>query len=399
MLSRLDWTRILTILLSILAALALLYIFIWMFQLLLIPILMLLVAWMLSYVLNPMVDFFDSWGIPRGLSALFVYLLVVFSLGVGLFLLITPLTAQANALSKQIPLQLHELLLRVHDLESALLSLGIPIQVNQLIQSNTTQAKPDGGQVLGTAVGVVSGFAQAMVHIIITLVLSFYLVLDSRRIGRRVVRLAPEQYREKILFAQSQINRVVGGYLRAQLLTGITIGVLAGVGCWILGVPYPLIIGLLAGMLELIPMVGPILAAVPALLIAAFQPFPLVLWVLLYFLAVQQLETHIIVPRLAGHAVGIHPLGALLALVIGTELGGLWGAIFAVPAAGVAWVFAVAAYHSLTTTPVPSTPRQIRRMPPFSFGGRTLFRPPHPPANQTKTVVQPGTSTEKPQES
>ena len=140
----------------------------------------------------------------------------------------------------------------------------------------------------------------------------------------------------------------------------LTIGVAAAVGCWLLGVPYPLVVGLLAGLFELVPMLGPILAAVPAVLISLTQPFPLVLWVIVFFIVIQQIEANVIGPKITGHAVGLHPLGALLALVAGAELGGLVGALFAVPVAGILYVLAVAVYWQWQGQRVPDAPQPPR---------------------------------------
>jgi predicted PurR-regulated permease PerM len=93
-------------------------------------------------------------------------------------------------------------------------------------------------------------------------------------------------------------------------------------------------------------MFGPILSVVPAAIIALFMPFPTVIWVLLFFLAVQQLENNVLAPRISGHTVGLHPLGAMFALLAGFQLAGLLGGLFAVPLAGVLWVLVGAAYRS-----------------------------------------------------
>ena len=146
---------------------------------------------------------------------------------------------------------------------------------------------------------------------------------------------------------------MLGGYLRGQLVMAATIGAIAGLGCWLLGLPYALVLGVLAGLFELVPMFGPILSAVPAVLVALFLPFPTVLWVALFFFAVQQVESNILGPRITGHAVGLHPLGALFALLAGLQLAGVLGALFAVPVAGILWVLVAAAYRGGVAEPPP----------------------------------------------
>jgi predicted PurR-regulated permease PerM len=106
-------------------------------------------------------------------------------------------------------------------------------------------------------------------------------------------------------------------------------------------------------MLELVPMLGPILSAIPALAVALFMPFPTVLVVLVFFIVVQQIESNLLAPRITGHAVGLHPLGAMFALLAGLELGGIIGALFAVPVAGFLWVM-VSALYTRTWSPEPA---------------------------------------------
>jgi len=148
------------------------------------------------------------------------------------------------------------------------------------------------------------------------------------------------------------VSQVLGAYIRGQLTTAAIIGVSAGAGAAILGVHYALLIGILAFLFELIPMVGPILASLPAILISIFQPFPLVLEVIAFFIVMQVFENNILAPRITGGAVGLHPGVALLAIVIGADLGGVVGALFAVPVAGILSVLIAAAYKAWRGEPV-----------------------------------------------
>jgi len=146
-------------------------------------------------------------------------------------------------------------------------------------------------------------------------------------------------------------------FLRAGIATlalaFLLIGVATGLGMAVLGLPYAVVLGVLAGLFELIPMFGPILSAVPAVLVAMFLPFPTVIWVLLFFLVLQQVENNVLAPRISGHAVGLHPLGAMFALLAGFQLVGLLGGLFAVPVAGVVWVLITAGYRNAMAPPPP----------------------------------------------
>ena len=135
--------------------------------------------------------------------------------------------------------------------------------------------------------------------------------------------MLPLRRRAKGLFLYDNVSHVLGGHRGAQLTLALIMGVLAGVGTGLPGLPYAIV---LAGLFELVSMFGPILSVVSAVVVGLFMPFPTVIWVLLYFLATQQIENNILAPRISGHAVGLHPLGAMFALPAGFQLAGLLGA-------------------------------------------------------------------------
>ena len=145
---------------------------------------------------------------------------------------------------------------------------------------------------------------------------------------------------------------MAGQLFRGQLILGLIVGTLSAIAYLVLGVPYAVFLGVLAGILELVPIVGPIIAGAAAALVALTQPFPLVLWVILAAIAIQQIENNLLVPRISGEAVGLHPVAALLAIVVGADVGGVVGALFAVPFAGIASVLVDAAWKGWHGEPV-----------------------------------------------
>jgi predicted PurR-regulated permease PerM len=228
-------------------------------------------------------------------------------------------------------------------------------------------------------------------------VLSLYLVLDAGRIRAGILALVPAGRREQARYVEDTVVRIAGGYLRGQLLMALSIGVLAGGGAALFGLRYPVVIGVLAGVFELIPMFGPVLGAIPALLLALEHPFPTVLWVALYFVAIQQLESNVLGPRITGHAVGLHPIGALLALLGGFELAGVLGGLFAVPVVGVLWVLGSALYRRLRHgEAAPVTARPGWGIPFGSRSGRAAGRP-APAAPTTAPPLANGTGSGQPE--
>ena len=169
-------------------------------------------------------------------------------------------------------------------------------------------------------------------------VLGVYLLASAPQVRRWITSVVvPERQRADWRRIEAEAARLFGAYVRGQLLLGLIVGTVSGVAYFVLGVPYAVLLGVLAGIFELVPIVGPVVAGTVAALVALTQPFPLVVWVVLAAIAIQQLENNFLVPRISGDAVGLHPLAALLAVLVGVEIAGVIGALFAVPLTGLAW--------------------------------------------------------------
>ena len=220
---------------------------------------------------------------------------------------------------------------------NARLMIG-PYEVPPNIQERLSDLTEQGAKIDEWSAGVAIGIVTSLVDLGLVLVITFYLLLDIRRLRAVVLRWLDPSHRPGARRVFSEIARVFGAYVRAQLLVALSLGLLVAVVLLALGVPYALFLALFAALAELIPMVGPVVGAVPALLVAATMPIPTVIWVGVAFVFIQLIESNILVPRLVGRAVGIHPVGSLLALALGFQLGGVIGALFAVPLAGLLWV-------------------------------------------------------------
>ena len=186
------------------------------------------------------------------------------------------------------------------------------------------------GAALMTALGMTFGI---LVGTVVTLVTAFWLLVDGHDLRRAFAAVLPQRWRADAAFVIDAFTVVIGGYVRAQLLLAALVGLLAGAGSWILGVPYPLIVGVAAGVFELIPLAGPVVGAAVALFFALSVSGTLAVETLGLFLVIHAIEGYLVSPRIQGRFVRLHPLVALLALLIGVEAGGFLGAFFAVPAA------------------------------------------------------------------
>ncbi|HET7338417.1 MAG TPA: AI-2E family transporter [Candidatus Dormibacteraeota bacterium] len=295
----------------------------------------LLLALVLAYALEPAL----SWAqrvLPRVLAALLIY---VFALGLiagGILLIAPALIQQSGALAEKLPLYLSEL-----SGYQPLSGIDIAGSLRSLAESTVS-----------SAVNVAAAIAGGIVDTVLVLVLGFWFMVDGHRMAYFATHLFPPAQRDKASFVQDTVSQVLGAYIRGQLLMAAIIGTSAGLGSWALGVHYPVLIGILAFFFELIPMVGPILASLPAVMISLTQPLPLVIYVVIFFVIMQVIENNVLAPRITGGAVGLHPVIALLAVVIGADLGGIVGALFAVPVAGVASVLIAAVWKGWRGEPV-----------------------------------------------
>jgi len=296
-------------------------------------IILLIASFLVAYLLIPAVNRLEQGGVPRLLAVLLIYLIVFGVVTVGVVFLFLPLTTQLTQLLQHLPSYLQAKPGKQSQLAAFLRQRGI--NLDSVRAQVTGYVSNAGTTVLGGTLQIVTGIVNTVTNILLILVIAFYFILDGRAMHNRAVRLLPAAYRDRWFFVEATLNKVLGGYLRGQLIVAATVGLAAGVGSQLLGVHYAIVIGLLAFLFELIPMIGPVLGAIPAVLISLFQAPSPVVWVIIYFIVLQQVESNLIVPRVSGHAVGLHPLAALLALLVGLELGGIGGALLAVPLAGV----------------------------------------------------------------
>jgi predicted PurR-regulated permease PerM len=330
-----NWARVRDQLIVVLAAIALLWVVTQVLGRILHIVVVLLLALVLAYALEPALKLVERI-LPRMVAAILIYAIALGLLAAAVLVLGPPAISQSEALAERIPGYLQAL------------NGYAPLQGIDLyssLRSFTASA-------LSSVVTVATTVAGGVVDTALVLILGFWFMVDGRRMSGLITRLSPADQRDKVRFVQDTVSQVLGAYIRGQLTTAAIIGVSAGVGSALLGVHYALLIGILAFLFELIPMVGPILASLPAILISLFQPFPLVLEVIAFFIVMQVFENNILAPRITGGAVGLHPGVALLSIVIGADLGGVIGALFAVPVAGVLSVLVAAVYKGWRGEPV-----------------------------------------------
>jgi predicted PurR-regulated permease PerM len=265
--------------------------------------------------------------------------------------LIFSLIQQVNYFSQNLPGYVQNLPTTYANTQQWLIQQGIPRDtIDATINSITQQANALAASLANNLVLIIFVVTDAIINVLLVVVLSFYLVLDGKRIRNSIVSIAPKRSMKHVLLFEDALNRVVGNYIRGQLTLAAIIGILAGLGCYMLGLNnFALIIGVLAFLFETIPMVGPALASIPAILISLLlpAPFPRSYEILVYFIVIQMIESNILGPRIVGHAVGLHPVASILALIAGAQLFGAFGALLATPIVAAFWVVITSLYRSV----------------------------------------------------
>ncbi len=290
-----------------------------------------LLASIISFLGAPVVDRLDKrLHLPRTLAVLLTMVVGIGLLALVVWLASGPLVTEGRGLAAQTPSFVHRADRVINQLQRQLLAHGIKINAVSYLTSKLTGLVP---QLTGLAVTGVTSTIGVVVDVIVSLVVAFWLMRDGGALRQGFVNLFPTRVGRELEFGLDAYAVVVGGYVRAQLFLALVVGTMAGVGTLLLGVPFPLVVALAAGIFELIPLVGPFAGGAVALLLALTKSPTLALFTLILFLGIHVIEGYLLVPRIQARFVQLHPVVTLLALFAGVDVGGFLGALVAVPAA------------------------------------------------------------------
>jgi predicted PurR-regulated permease PerM len=299
---------------------------------------------LIVYLLHPPIDRISRLGVPRWIAVLLVYVGVGFIVIEALSLMLRPLVNQAALLVRQLPMLAQQLDQQLQRLSEVYRGLDLPPQLRVAIdQWLAEMAERAAGIDLGVLLPVfnmTAGAVGAIFGFILIPVWAFYLLKDRPALTRAFDRALPGEWREDIWSVVRIVERVFGRWIRAQVVLGFTVGLATFVGLMVLAQVldpvfgrFAVLLAIVAGIFELLPIIGPILASIPALLIAATVGLEAFIVVLILYVMVQQLENNLLVPKIQGDAVKLHPSAVMFALVIGGSIFGLVGAILSLPVA------------------------------------------------------------------
>jgi predicted PurR-regulated permease PerM len=306
--------------------------------------LLFIIAGLIALILNPAVAFLHRRPrLPRGLAILAVYLGFFLSLaGVG-FLLANPISHQVQTFSDNLPKLVNEANKQLQSVEKWGNKHGIHLKLvkpgKTALQSIQDKISKSAGKFASFGGALLTEVANAIFDLVLIFVLSVYMLLYGPRIGALVRRLMPSGDGSKADDYPLLVQRAVSRYVGGQLLFSVVMGVSAGLALYIFGLlgifpdgrKYAVAFGVFYGVMELVPYIGPILGAVPPVIVALFTDPVSAVWVAVLFVGLQQMEGHIVAPQVFGHTLRINPLLVIFALLMGLQLDGVIGALVALP--------------------------------------------------------------------
>jgi len=309
-------------------------------------VLVLILAGLFAYVVAPLVQLAGrpfpfaggSRRLSRAAAIALVYVLIASVAGGGAALLLPSASDQINDMVARAPAYGASIVRWEHAWSRSYERLRIPSELRRSIDQSTHAAGQSAVESVRGSLLALVGALSYLPWLMLIPILAFFLLKDAATLRRTFIRALPHdgQLRGHRLF--EELNATLAAYTRAQLLACVLVGSLCGVGFAILGIPYPLVLGVLAGVLEFIPLVGPLVLAALAATIGALHAPMLALWAVVFLGILRVVEDYVIYPRLIRQGIQLHPLAVILAVLAGAELAGVAGMFLAVPTAAIASV-------------------------------------------------------------
>jgi predicted PurR-regulated permease PerM len=337
-----------------------------------------IVAAVIALILNPLVHLLQRGGSPRGMAIGAVYLGFFAVVAGSIALLVEPVSDQLAAFQRDLPGLVDSANASLAKVQQWIDARGVGVQIKRpgetALETFSNNVLRGSGDVVSFTQDLVTIVVEAGFALVLILVISIYMLLYGDQIGALVRRVMPPGDGTAEDDFPIRVQKAVFGYVRGQLTFSLIMGLSAGLALWLFGIlgifpdgqTYAVFFGAFYGFMELIPYVGPVLGAMPPVLVALFQGEPLTaLWLVLLFVALQQLEGHVVAPMVFGHHLRINPLLVIFVLLLGGHLHGIVGALVALPLAAIARETTIYLRRHLVLEPWGTpTVQQLRREQP-----------------------------------
>jgi predicted PurR-regulated permease PerM len=301
----------------------------WFMYLVLDVIALVFIAVIITSAMDPLVDWLQAKKIPRTAGVLGLFFLLFLLIGLAISFLIPPMIAQFQDFSENLPNYFQSGAVSFSHLKDFFASQNIKLDQQQLSDNFSGSITNFSGNIFSTTADVFSGF----ISIIVVFSLAFYMTVEENGIKKFIISVTPDKYKHYAANLATRVKEKIGKWMLGQLLLMLIIFVLDAIGLYLVGVPYALILAIFAGVMEIVPYIGPIISAIPGIILGFLISPTTGFLALLVYLIAQQVENHVIVPQVMKKAVGLNPVATIIALLVGLRLGGVLGAILAIPVA------------------------------------------------------------------
>ncbi|WP_162523452.1 AI-2E family transporter [Calorimonas adulescens] len=291
-----------------------------------------MIGGIIAYLVYPLINYLENKGVRRSYSILIIFfaILIVILL---LFLFLTPhITSEINEFISELPNIRYSAEEKLNVLEERLRSIP---GVDEAISEFYDRANESFISLLEGLPDRVGSIFSSLLNIILAPIISFYILMDGEKIYANFYLLIPEKDRQTLEFIMRDVEGIINGYIRGQFYINLFVATFTAVGLAIIGVKLAIILGILTGILNFIPYFGPILAAIPTVMMALLDSPQKAIYALIIYLVVQQIESGILAPRILSENLGLHPLMVMFLLLLGQEFFGIIGMLVSVPLAAV----------------------------------------------------------------
>ena len=297
---------------------------------------MIFVSFIIVSAIAPLVDYLEKFRLPRSLVTLVIYAFFIGGTGYLLSLMVPAVGEQLGQLGNNLPKYSDSFHNLQEKLQTFLGNRGLGQTEKSQILINLSNKLNEGWLGLFSQAG---SFISGILSFIAILSLSFYSSIQKKNVGEFLQAFIPGKHRKYVLILMNRIQQKMGHWLLGQMVLNLIIGVMVYIGLTLLGVPYALVLALLAAAFEVVPYVGPILSSLAGILVALSLGPVQAFAVFLMYVFVQQMENHLVVPLVMKQAVGINPVAVIIAMLIGVKIAGPLGLVLAIPATAVLSVF------------------------------------------------------------
>jgi sporulation integral membrane protein YtvI len=308
-----------------------------------------ILAIIIAYILNPFVEKLEQYKIKRIFGIIIVYIAVFGFLLVAGYYGLPLIIKQITSLGETIPTYTSQIQQILNSFYRNYKNFSIPVSLRESIDRNLLAIQKTIISHLSSVVSILFNIFSRIISIIVAPILAFYLLKDKEEICQIIVKIIPLSNRSELLQLWEEIDTVLTKFIRGHLTVALIVGASTALGLSIVGMDYPLLLGIITGITNIIPYFGPIIGGIPAVLLALLKSQVLAIYVIIVIVIVQQLESNFISPKVLGSSVGLHPLLVIFVLLAGGEIWGLVGMLVAVPLTAVLKILIVYIFTKVTS--------------------------------------------------